>query len=201
MTIEIKKLTPELTEDYLHFFDITPHDDDTPGSKCYCVCWCSADHNLPTDFSSQGGRRELAKDYIGSGIIQGYLAYNQNKVVGWCNANTKNNCVKCISWMRFMKNIDIDKNAKIKSVFCFVIAPEMQRKGVATKLLEHVCEDAKKDGFEIVESYPKKDFVSVARDFMGPASMYTKLGFDIYQELNGNEIVMRKKLNNLSRRL
>ncbi len=28
---------------------------------------------------------------------------------------------------------------KEKSVFCFVIAPEMKRKGIATLLLERVC--------------------------------------------------------------
>lgn len=27
MNIEIRKLTPELAEDYVNFFDVTPHDD------------------------------------------------------------------------------------------------------------------------------------------------------------------------------
>lgn len=39
---------------------------------------------------------------------------------------------------------------KIKSVFCFVIAPEMQRQGIASQLLARVCQDAAKDGFDFV---------------------------------------------------
>ena len=82
---------------------------------------------------------------------------------------------------------------KIKFVFCFVVTPELQRKGIATKLLERVCADAKADGFDFVESYPQRDFVNVARDFMGPSAMYKKQGFTIYKELE-NKIVMRKSL-------
>lgn len=175
MNIEIKRLTPDLVEDYLHFFDVTPHDDDIDDHKCYCVCWCSTDHRIATDFSSRNKRRELARQYVINGVIKGYLAYDGDRVVGWCNANTKSECLHCISWIRNMKSVDSDdKTLKIKSVFCFVIAPDMQRKGIATKLLLRVCEDAKADGFDAVESYPKKKFVSVAEDFMGPVKMYEK---------------------------
>lgn len=130
MDVEIKKLTPELTDEYLHFFDVTPHDDDIPGNKCYCVCWCSADHRIATDFSSQEKRRKLARQYVKDGIIKGYLAYHGEQVVGWCNANTKSECLHCTSWLRFMQSIEIDdKDSNIKSIFCFVITPNMQRKG------------------------------------------------------------------------
>ena len=195
MDIEIKKLSPELVEDYLHFFDITPHDDGVDENKCYCVCWCSADHRVQTDFSSAQKRRELAEQYVKNGTIQGYLAYQGGEVVGWCNANTKSECQNCISWLRFMQSYPKDDEPflKIKFVFCFVVTPELQRKGIATKLLERVCADAKADGFDFVESYPQRDFVNVARDFMGPSAMYKKQGFIIYKEL-GDKIVMRKSL-------
>ena len=89
MNISIKRLTPELTEDYLHFFDVTPHDDNIDEHKCYCVCWCSADHRVETDFLSRNKRRELARQYVKDSVIQGYLAYDGDRAVGWCNANTK----------------------------------------------------------------------------------------------------------------
>lgn len=194
MNIKIKRLTPDLIEDYLSFFDVTPHDDDIPGSKCYCVCWCSADHRIATDFSSQVKRRELARQYIKNGLIQGYLAYQGYRVVGWCNANTKSECQHCLSWLRFMQSVTfIETPLKVKSVFCFVIPPDLQRNGIATRLLERVCEDAKAEEFDYVESYPKKDFIDVARNFMGPAKMYERLGFSVVDEMNG-ELVMRKWL-------
>ncbi len=194
MDIIIKKLTPALVDDYLHFFDTTPHDDEIEENKCYCECWCSVDHRVETDFSSPAKRRELAGQYVLKGMIQGYLAYQDSKVVGWCNANTKAECLNCISWLRFMQSVESDDvNLKVKSIFCYVIAPEMRRKGIATKLLERVCMDAEADDFDIVESYPKKEFVSAARDFMGPFSMYQKMGFTIYKELD-HKFIMRKRL-------
>ena len=195
MDIEIKKLSPDLVDDYLHFFDVTPHDDDLEGHKCYCVCWCSADHSIPTDFSSREKRRQLARQYVIGGEIQGYLAYSNGDVVGWCNANTKSDCEKCISWLRSMQNIEVDKrDLKVKSIFCFVITPQLQRQGLATMLLKRVCDDAKMDGFDIVESYPNKGFINVVHDFMGPAAMYEKLGFTVYGQNDKDRLVMRKQL-------
>ena len=51
MNIEIRKLMPEHAEEYVKFFDITPHDDNIDEHKCYCVCW-SDDYCEVKDFSS-----------------------------------------------------------------------------------------------------------------------------------------------------
>ncbi len=198
MKITIKKLTPDLAEDYVHFFDETPHWDNVDEHKCYCVCWASTDHNteIKEDGGTVKGRRKIAKRYVKEGFIQGYLAYYNEKIVGWCNANTKANCLHSYSWEHFMQSVDTngsEPSVKIKSVFCFVIAPDMQRRGIATKLLEQVCFDAAKDGFDFVEAYPKKSFVSVAEDFMGPAEMYKKCGFTLYTEREG-QVIVRKTL-------
>ena len=197
MKIEIRKLTPALTDDYLTFFDMTPHWDKIDEQKCYCVCWCSADHRIETDFSSAEKRRGLAAQYIQKGVLQGYLAYYEGQVVGWCNANTKLDCLNCISWLRFMQSVntvEADRNNKVKSVFCFMIAPVAQRKGVATRLLERVIKDATNDGFDLIETYPKTGFVSISRDFMGPAAMYKKFGFTVYLELDNGISIMHKRL-------
>ncbi len=101
MDISIRKLSPDLVEDYITFFDNTPHDDGLDENKCYCVCWCSEDSD-GVDFSSREKRRALAAHYVKSGAIQGYLAYYGYKIVGWCNTNTKAKCLRCHSWKRFM---------------------------------------------------------------------------------------------------
>jgi len=171
MNIEIRKLTPDLSNDYINFFDTTPHDNNVDEHKCYCVCWCNDDYE-GKDFSTREKRREYAARYIKDGNIQGYLAYFDYKVVGWCNANTKAECLNCCSWQRFMDYVpleDIDTGLKVKSIFCFVIAPEMKRKGIATLLLERVCKDAAQDGFDFVEAYPSY--------FGGYFEMYQKSGF------------------------
>ena len=194
MDIIIKKLTKELAEDYVHFFDTTPHDYNVDEHKCYCVCWCS-DESEGKDFSTREKRKFYANKYVKENILQGYLAYHNNKIVGWCNANTKSDCLKCIGWRRNMKTFSTDEstpNIKIKSIFCFTIAPEMKRKGIATKLLERVCQDAANDGFDFVEAYPKKEFENDV-DFSGPIEMYKKNGFVVFYETEKN-FAVRKQL-------
>lgn len=83
---------------------------------------------------------------------------------------------------------------KVKSVFCFMIAPEMQRKGVATQLLERACSDASDEGFDFIEAYPYIDAsVQSFDDFCGYLGMYKKHGFEKYAESDG-KVVVRKAL-------
>lgn len=192
MDIEIKRLTPELADDYVHFFDVTPHDAYVDAHKCYCVCWCADDYE-GKDFSTAEKRRTAAHRYVQEGILQGYLAYHNGKPIGWCNANTKSDCLKCCSWRIFMKNVPVDLNENIKCVFCFVIAPHMQRQGIATHLLNQAILDAITDGFDAIEAYPNKHFQSVAADFMGPIDLYSKYGFEVIGETS-EKYIIRKNL-------
>lgn len=196
MAIEIRRLTPDLAEDYIHFFDITPHDDNVDDNKCYCACWCNDDY-AGKDFSIAENRREYALQYVKGSNIQGYLAYSDDKIVGWCNANTKSDCLKCISWQRFMSYVPLEESnsgIKVKSIFCFVIAPEMKRQGIATRLLERVCKDAAQEGFDFVEAYPYKESSFQSSDYGGHFEMYKKAGFHVLLEAEQG-LVMRKQLN------
>ena len=195
MNIEIRKLTPDLVEDYVCFFDTTPHSDNIDEHRCYCVCWCSDDYE-GKDFSSPEKRRDCATQYVKGNNIQGYLAYCDDKVVGWCNANTKADCLKCASWRLFMGSIPTEESTRgirVKSVFCFAIAPEMKRQGIAGRLLERVCQDAAQDGFDFVEAYPNREFINDEEDFMGPVELYRKSGFTVHYETE-QKLVMRKQL-------
>lgn len=195
MNIEIRKLAPALAYEYVHFFDTTPHDKHVDDHKCYCVCWCNDDYE-GKDLSSREKRRDCAIQYVKGNNIQGYLAYSGDMVVGWCNANTKSDCLKCASWRRFMGYVPLeasDTNIKVKSIFCFVIAPEMKRKGIATLLLERVCKDAIQDGFDFVEAYPYKESGYQSSDFGGHFEMYRKSGFYVSLETEQG-LVMRKPL-------
>ena len=196
MDIEIRRLAPDLAEDYVLFFDTTPHGTGKDEHKCYCVWWCNDDYAGKDLASSSEKRRDCAIEYVKNGNIQGYLAYSDDEVVGWCNANTKMDCLKCYCWRRFMGNIPTEESTpaiKVKSVFCFAIAPKMQRKGIASKLLERVCQDAAIDGFDFVEAYPNKEFVDEAEDYMGPAALFQKHGFAVHHETE-QKLVMRKQL-------
>ncbi len=148
MNIEIRRLSPDLAEDYAHFFNVTPYNVKTDGSKCYCVTRCNANEN----------------------------------------------CHFCIDYLRSFWPIEETRaDIRIKPVFCFVIAPQMQRKGIATQLLEHVCLDAADDGFDFVEAYVDKISNETDDDFRGYLRMYEKSGFQKHAEREGR-IVVRKAL-------
>ena len=195
MELEIKKLTPDLADDYVHFFDVTPHDFNVEENKCYCVTWRSddsyvgdGDHWYPT----REERRERARQFVKTGSLQGYLAYRGEEIVGWCNANA--NCQGCVNYLReFWPIGETGTDVKVKSIFCFVIAPEMQRKGIATQLVERICEDACTEGFDFVEAYVDKEFIAENHDFRGPLAMYEKCGFNRCAERD-SRVVMRKAL-------
>lgn len=199
MNIEIRKLTPDLADDYARFFDVTPHDDLIDEHKCYCVCWCKDDSSGDYEakyLSSAEKRRAHAIECVKSGSIQGYLAYSDGQVVGWCNANTKADCLKCYSWRRYMGDIPAEEaspDIKVKAIFCFVVAPDMRRKGLTKMFVERVCQDAAQDGFDYVESYPNTAFINVGADFMGPAELYRQSGFFVCHEAE-QKLVMRKRL-------
>jgi GNAT superfamily N-acetyltransferase len=85
-------------------------------------------------------------------------------------------------------------NDKIKSIVCFLIAPNMRGKGIATKILMKICEDSKKDGTKYIESYPLKKGKNCFEEYPGPVKLYENMGFKKYKELE-NEIIMRKEIN------
>ncbi len=192
MIIEIKKLTPDLAEDYARYFDTTPHND-TYGIKCYCVSWRNDDSYFGDDhwYPTPEERRERAIQFVKDGKLQGYLAYHDGRIVGWCNATED-----CRLGVKHLHSCgwpieECREGIKIKSIFCFVIAPDVQRKGIATQLVERVCRDATHDGFDFVEAYTNDKFIDDG--YKGPLAMYEKCGFIKHSEQNG-KIVMRKSL-------
>lgn len=194
MDIKIRRLIPNLAEDYAHFFDVTPHDVNIDERKCYCVTWRSDDsyENGNHWFPSREERRNRAIQYIKAGSIQGYLAYRGDEIVGWCNANA--HCQLCVNYLRSYWPIEEHSaDIKVKSVFCFMIAPKMQQKGIATQLLKRVCEDAINEGFDFVEAYVNRRFTYTDHDFRGPLAMYEKCGFIECTEREGR-VVVRKAL-------
>jgi len=196
MNIEIRKLTPDLVDDYMRFFDTTPHNGDKDENKCYCVTWCGDKAEGDRWYPSSDERRSHAIRRVQEGNIQGYLAYCDDEIVGWCNANTKADCQSCINYLSYDANVPIEEchaGEKIKFIFCFAIAPKAQRKGVATQLLDYICRDAAADGFDFVEAHSKIKFASASNAFRGHLAMYEKCGFSIAAE-QADRVVVQKAL-------
>jgi GNAT superfamily N-acetyltransferase len=142
------------------------------------------------DGTGKKGLRNEAKLLINENIIQGYLAYQEKKVIGWCNCGNKTNYKRLYARKELWDSDD--KDIKIKSVVCFIIAPNMQGKGVATKLLDRICFDAEMDGFSCIEAYPIKGGQNCFEQYHGPHKLYTNKGFNMYKEFE-NDMIVRKQ--------
>ncbi len=198
MNIEVYKLTPERLNDFLYFFENVAHTDNKEWDRCYCINYCSAHNNYITakkKFANPDVRKLSAIDYINKGLMQGYLAYADSNIIGWCNANNRNNCMHCYGWKNHIANKTIDRKAKekVKSIFCFTVAPAFRGKGVASAMLEKVIADAKNDGYEYLEAYPNKEEADMYYSYVGPLKLYEKYGFELYTETKWR-FVFRKKL-------
>lgn len=208
--LSIKPLTESNIADFFDFFDNRAFTDGSPFAPCYCNCFHlthnEVRNNIGKRAATLGGGfeglrlalRESAENLIRMGILHGYLAYEDNLAIGWCNANDQQNYIRVGSFnpgKRQEKDYYISpgEKRKIKSIVCFEIAPEYRGKSVAKALLQQVCEDAKKDGYKLVEVYPQVVETYSPFDFTGPLTMYQNFGFEEIKR-HGETIVMRKNL-------
>jgi GNAT superfamily N-acetyltransferase len=187
MGYEIYPLSMDRINDFLNFFDNIAFSDNNEWDGCYCIFYHVQDEKI----KGKDLRRKKAIELIEQYILCGYLAYLNNDVVGWCNVSDK----KTYPYIVSDENLytDDDANKKIKSIVCFVIAPSMRLKGVATKLLEKICSDAKSNNYEIIEGYPNKNADNCFSNYKGPIKLYNKFNFKIYKELKDN-FIYRKYL-------
>lgn len=193
-TIIIKPLTAELNEDYLDFFDNRAFTDNNPNGPCYCTSPNQDEETIRqmvSEFKTFGVKdtvRRYAVDMLNKGQIQGYLAYDEDLSVGWCNA------ADIESYAGFVPGYARENICgKTISVVCFEIAPEYRGMGIASAFIERVCLDAKAKGYTAVEGYPKLSDSRNDFDYQGPVRLYQKAGFTEVLRKDG-QVIMRKVL-------
>lgn len=192
--IIIKPLTPELTADYLDFFDHRAFTDNNPNGPCYCTSPNQDEENIQqmvSEFKTHGVKdtiRKYAVEMLNNNKIHGYLAYDGNLSIGWCNAADMGSYAGFVP--DFARNNTCGKTV---SIVCFEIAPGYRGMGIASAFIDRVCNDAKSKGYVAVEGYAKVSDKRDDFDYQGPVRLYQKAGFVEVARENG-QIVMRKVL-------
>ena len=192
--IIIKPLTPELTADYLDFFDHRAFTDNNPNGPCYCTSPNQDEESIQqmvSEFKTHGVKdtiRKYAVEMLHNNKIHGYLAYDGNLSIGWCNAADMESYAGFVP--DFARDITCGKTV---SIVCFEIAPEYRGMGIASAFIDRVCNDAKSKGYVAVEGYAKVSDKRDDFDYQGPVRLYQKAGFVEVARENG-QIVMRKVL-------
>lgn len=187
MSIEIKKLVPELCEDFLYYFDNVAFSDHPDWSYCYCLEGHLTEKE-DDELSERADRREKAREMICAGTLNGYLLYDGEEVVGWCNCGDKMNYKRICN-----ENLTDDiKRGEIKIIYCITVAPEYRGQGLSHMIVERFCEDAADEGYLFAEAFPFTDR-AFEYQYRGPIKLYEAHGFKMYAEKDWY-IVMRKDL-------
>ncbi len=189
MELQFKKMSPDMTNDFFDYFENIGFTDNKDFSMCYCLeSHISSDEDEMLDTKEK--RQAKAKNLIETGKMNGYLIYDGNNLIGWCNADDKINYEPLVLNDEY-RTAD-DRKGVIKSIFCMEIAPQYRGQGLSHVILDYICQTAKKEGFSYVEGYPFKD-KKFKYQYHGPIHLYEKHGFKIVAE-KSYFIIMRKTL-------
>ena len=201
--VRIEPLVPSRREDYLRFFDHergSAFSDNPDWARCYChfhhvsprIDWDGLD----------GAANRLAMDArIACAEMEGYLAYRDDEVVGWINAQPRNRLRHCDARIGVKPPPLPVPPHEAAAIVCFVIAPAHRRGGVARALLAGALADLGARGVRVVDAYPRADATAVpyAQDhYRGPRSLFVAAGFEELVR-DGGKLVMRKFLDDAPR--
>lgn len=191
--LEVKKLTSDMWKDYIDFFENRAFTDGNINKGCFCVWhhW-TEQHEFDRSQLPLNNRQDVKKNFavklIQDGRLNGFVAYCADTMVGFCNADKKDN------YFRLNRNnspeiwTEGEDGKKTLSIVCYTVEPDMRGRGIASAMLKVVCEYAAANGYHRIESYPSDgDFLQ--ENCCGNVSMYIKHGFQAYPI--GNGIVVR----------
>jgi len=184
--IVVRPLEPAHLDEYLEFFDTRAFTDNPRWAGCYC--YFPLHDPLEKAWGQRTGpeNREAVSDCILTGQSEGYLAYRDGEVIGWCNAGPRH----LFPMLRDESRPSEDPTGVI---FCFIVAPEQRGQGVASVLLEAACAGLQAQGLTLAQARPLKD-PSAAPNERGPLPMYLKAGFVVVNEYPDGTVLVQKAL-------
>jgi GNAT superfamily N-acetyltransferase len=184
--VTVRRLTSDLLDDYLEFFDGRAFTDNANWDGCYC--WFP--HHDPDDgeWTQRSGaqNRAAVADAIIRGHMQGYLAYAQGRVVGWCSAAPRD---------RYPTLDELPGDgARIGATPCFIVEPGWRGRGIGRRLLEAAIEGLTADGMERLQAGPIRHAVTPADRHRGTVEAFEANGYERISDLPDGTSLMEKRL-------
>lgn len=136
-------------------------------------CWCTRWRLKSADFKNAKAtqRREKLESLVKDKIPVGMLAYDQDKVIGWCSIAPRESYALLES-STTLKRLD---DLPAWSVVCFFIDPAWRGKNLSARLLHAAVEYATAQGAAVIEGYPVE--AGQSYQFMGSPSAFEQVGF------------------------
>jgi GNAT superfamily N-acetyltransferase len=183
MALVIRRLTQNELGPLLDFMDGPAFKSQPQWQGCYCQFYLNteAENNDPN--SKAGLNRERACDRVNAGTMQGYLAFQGERAVGWMAANAAKNFVELPA-----------APESVDRILCFVVDEDFQGKSIATSLLTFAIEDLPNLGFCMVEAAPLASGEFSKADYRGPLGMFLKAGFALGPNVDDKHVLVQRQL-------
>lgn len=185
MDFIIKALTPELADTFTEYlagldFGHAPH-----WASCYCRYYYLDCPQNEWMTRSGAQNRDEAVQKIKEGAMRGYLAFDGDTCIGWCNANDAR------AFVRLEADIcHLIKDKRVGCVICYVIHPDYRGKGVARLLLRQAVQDFSADKYDAVIAMPFEAGDSLQKRYRGTFNMYREQGFQEIEKQDGVSVML-----------
>ena len=177
--MKVRRLTPELEDAFFAF-----HSNRAKGRGwCFCCAWW-----VPT-WDGWGERtalqnRELRGSLFARGELDGYLLFDEESPVGWCQVGPRDRLAKLV------RQFDLTPDPATWAITCFLVVPEARRHGVARALLEGVLADLPARGALRVEAFPRSGAnLDALGMWNGPAALFAAAGFEVVQAGESRDVM------------
>ena len=183
----LQPLTPATLPDLLAFFDGDAFADNPKWASCYCQCFYEDHRVVKWSERSAAQNRTIAIARGNAGAMQGWLAYDDGAVVGWCNAAPR-------ALLHALDEEPIPDAARTGCILCFLVAPTLRGRGVAKALLHAACDGLRAQGMTAVEANPRTGTTDAAANHYGPLAMYLAAGFAVDRACDDGSVWVRMAL-------
>lgn len=164
--IDVRPLRPERREDFFRL-----HGAGNDWGECFCVAWWVDSWK---DWGARTAEQNMAlrKELFARGEDDGYLAYDGDDPVGWCQVGPRDRLGKLV------EQYGLEPDPDVWAITCFYVAQTARGQGVARVLLETVVEDLRARGVARLEAFPRKeDSSDPLVVWTGPRSLFEHAGF------------------------
>jgi ribosomal protein S18 acetylase RimI-like enzyme len=188
--IDIHPLSSARRDDYLRFFEQRAFTDNPRWAGCYCYYPLHDPKTMDWERRSAAENRAAICDGMDAGTVQGWLAYRDGEVAGWCHAGAR----RLYPMLAGSPELPTE-DGRTAVIFCFVVAPGARRQGIARALLQAACDGLRAQGLRRVIGRPLRHATTAAGNHTGPLALYLDNGFAIvHEDAASGQVVVERAL-------
>lgn len=171
MDLKVIPLTETNKEDFY-----LVHCDETGHGRCYCIAWWTPTWDAWNKRSSEENR-QMREQLFDVGVYDGYLLYDGDNPVGWCQCGPRD------QWHKLRLEYKLEPDPEAYAITCFVINPKYREIGLGNFMLQEILKDLKAKGVRYVQAFPRRgEDLAVDDLWTGPEKFFQNAEFTLIKD-------------------